>query len=110
MSKVKKLFNDCMSRDLNVSLTYQREANWPVEIYQGCGKKPHKSFFYVDGEIRKKDAVNMALEFLKVYDKNYVSIPKIRPEYFGINKGLVERAQKPNLALNEDEVLKHFWK
>ena len=60
---MKELFNECISRDYNCSITYQRINDYSVEIYTGY-KSTYKLIFYSDGHLTHKKAVNEGLKFL----------------------------------------------
>ena len=66
MKKTNKLFNECLKRDLHISLTWQRITNWSVEIYIGY-RMNYRQIFYIQNVVSKKDAVKKALKFLKTY-------------------------------------------
>lgn len=59
-----QLFDECISRNYNCSITYQRINNYSVEIYQGY-KSNYKNILYTDGHIDKEKAIKKALKFLR---------------------------------------------
>ena len=59
-----QLFNECKSRSLNCSLTYQHINDYSVEIYQGY-KTTYNKIFYTDGHIDKSIAIKKALKYLR---------------------------------------------
>jgi len=64
----KKIIKHCLSRDLNISLTYQKINNWSIEIYTGY-KDSYTLVFYSDGHLKEKDAAKAALEYFSGFKK-----------------------------------------
>jgi len=64
MKKVEELMHECISRNMNCSVTYQRINDFSVEIYKGYGTG-YKCLFYTDGHIKLKKAIRAALNFLE---------------------------------------------
>ncbi len=58
------LFDECLSRDWGVSLTWSKSSDWSVEISVGIGSK-YKTMFYTDGHTKKETAIAEALEYFK---------------------------------------------
>lgn len=63
MKKAQKLMNECISRNLHCSITYQKINNYSVEIYRGY-KSFYEKIFYTDGHTKSKRAIKKALKFL----------------------------------------------
>jgi len=63
MDKFNQLTDECISRSLNCSITYQRINDFSVEIYKGYGSN-YGIVFYTDGHINPKKAIKKALQFL----------------------------------------------
>ena len=60
---MKKIFEICQDRNLNVSFTWQRINDYSIEIYKGY-KSSYELIFYTDGHTDKKQAIKKALRFL----------------------------------------------
>ncbi len=63
-----KLEEFCISRDYNISVTWQRMTDWSIEIYTGY-KTKYSKLFYTDGHIDKSEALNKAFEHFEIKDK-----------------------------------------
>jgi len=55
--------DECISRNLHCSITYQKINDYSVEIYRGY-KTRYEKVFYTDGHIKPKKAIKKALKFL----------------------------------------------
>lgn len=64
MSKLQELIDECKSRELHLSFTYQKATDYSVEIYKGY-RKNYQNLFYTDGHIKKKKAINKALKWIR---------------------------------------------
>lgn len=62
--KSEKLFEQCLCRDWNVSITWQKVTDWSIEIYTGY-KTRYKKIFYTDGHTSKAEAIAKALKFFE---------------------------------------------
>lgn len=59
-----QLFNACIARNYNCSITYQRINDYSVEIYTGY-VSTYKKIFFTDGHLKKEEAIKKALKFIK---------------------------------------------
>jgi hypothetical protein len=59
-----QLFDECISRNYNCSITYQRINDYSVEVYRGY-QSNYEKIFYTDGHIDKEKAIRKALKFLR---------------------------------------------
>ncbi len=66
MKKAKILMDECISRNFNCSITYQRSTDYSVEIYTGYEKSYHK-IYYTDGHANPKKAIKNALKFINCW-------------------------------------------
>ena len=60
---MKKIFEICPDRNLNISFTWQRINNYSIEIYKGY-KSSYEVIFYTDGHSDKKQAIKKVKSFL----------------------------------------------
>ena len=60
---MKKIFEICQDRNLNVSFTWQRINNYSIEIYKGF-KSSYEVIFYTDGHSDKKQEIKKVKSFL----------------------------------------------
>ena len=60
---MKKIFEICQDRNLNISFTWKRINNYSIEIYKGY-KSSYEVIFYTDGHSDKKQAIKKELRFL----------------------------------------------
>jgi len=73
MKKAAELINECISRNLHCSITYQRINDFSIEIYRGY-KTSYEKVFYTDGHIKPNKAIKEALNFLYTQiSQEYVS-------------------------------------
>lgn len=63
MKKAQILMDECKSRALHCSITYQSITDYSIEIYRGY-KTNYEKLFYTDGHIKPKKAIKEALKFL----------------------------------------------
>ena len=63
MKKAKKLIEECKSRSLNCSITYQHINDYSVEIYRGY-ESSYQKVFYTDGHLKSKKAIKSGLKYL----------------------------------------------
>jgi len=63
MKKADELMNECRSRNLNCSITYQNITDYSVEIYAGY-VKTYREVYYTDGHLTSKKAISKALKFI----------------------------------------------
>lgn len=63
-----QLFEECKSKALHCSITYQSISDYSVEIYRGY-KTNYKKVFYTDGHTDREKAIRAALNFLRKENK-----------------------------------------
>lgn len=61
------LIDECISKALSCSVTYQHINDYSIEIYSGYGKK-YKKYYYSDGHLEMEDAFAGAMEFLNKHE------------------------------------------
>lgn len=63
MSKIKQLMDECESRNLHCSITYQTINDYSVEIYRSANPG-YDIVFYSDGHLTLKKAVKKGLKYI----------------------------------------------
>jgi len=61
MDYEKEVFEYALSRDLNISITWQKITNWSIEIYRGYESK-YEKIYYTDGHIDRETACLVAYQ------------------------------------------------
>ena len=64
MKQLEQLIDECISRNLHFSLSYQSVTEYSIEIYTGYVSS-YKLLFYTDGHISIKKAAKTALSKLR---------------------------------------------
>ncbi len=59
-----QLFEECISRVYNCSITYQKINDYSIEIYRGY-KMNYTKIYYSDGDFDKEKAIKKALKYLR---------------------------------------------
>jgi len=59
-----QLFEECINRAYNCSITYQRNTGYSVEIYTGYISS-YEKIYYTDGHTNKEKAIKKALKSLQ---------------------------------------------
>lgn len=68
MKRLQTLFQECETRNWNISLTNQRINGYSVEIYTGY-VSTYEKIFYTDGHLKPNQAITEALKFIRKHGK-----------------------------------------